>query len=282
VKYPISVIINTYNEENNVQFALSSVCSWCQEIIVVDMYSTDLTRDIAENYGARVFLHENMGFADPARAFALSHATQSWILILDADEIVPKELAKYIINFTKESGNYDGLYIPWHNYLLGKRMLGTGWAPDQDRHLRFFKQGSVKMSAEVHNYTHSIGNAVFYELPISLDLGVIHLSHLGFDQTIDKLDRYTNAEAVKLLKSGKSLSPVKAVVESSKEFINRFILKKGYKDGWIGFYLSIIMSFYKIATYSKAKHLQVYGDINSMRDRYRDIATTVIEEYKEV
>ena len=70
----ISVVINTLNEEHNLPYCLRSVVSWAADIVVVDMQSSDGTRGIAERYGARVYLHEPLGFADPARAFAVSKA----------------------------------------------------------------------------------------------------------------------------------------------------------------------------------------------------------------
>src|SRR5450759_1251360 len=90
----ISAVINTLNEERNLPFALRSVQDWVDEIVVVDMHSEDATRDIAKQYGARVFLHERLGYADPARAFALEQAVGDWILLIDADELIPAPLSE--------------------------------------------------------------------------------------------------------------------------------------------------------------------------------------------
>jgi glycosyltransferase involved in cell wall biosynthesis len=83
----ISAVFNTFNEEKRLRFALRSVKPWVDEIVVVDMHSSDATRTIAENFGAKVFLHEPLGYADPARAFAVAQATGDWILMLDADRL---------------------------------------------------------------------------------------------------------------------------------------------------------------------------------------------------
>jgi glycosyltransferase involved in cell wall biosynthesis len=84
------VVINTLNEERRLPYALRSVQDWVDEIVVVDMHSDDKTVEIAEAFGARIFTHERVGYADPARAFAFARATGDWILILDADELVPR------------------------------------------------------------------------------------------------------------------------------------------------------------------------------------------------
>ena len=86
----ISVVINTLNEERRLPYALRSVQDWVDEIVVVDTHSDDKTVEIAEEFGARIFTHERVGYADPARAFAFARATGDWILILDADELVPR------------------------------------------------------------------------------------------------------------------------------------------------------------------------------------------------
>src|SRR3989344_399647 len=85
----ISVVINTLNEEKNLPRALSSVKNFADEVVVVDMKSKDNTQVLARNYGAKVYEHEQSGYVEPARNFAISKATSDWIFILDADEEVP-------------------------------------------------------------------------------------------------------------------------------------------------------------------------------------------------
>lgn len=123
-KPTISAAINTYNEERDLPFALRSISSWVDEIIVVDMHSTDRTREIAKEFGAKVFLHENVGFADPARAFALSKCKGEWILILDADEMIPKPLSDWLLN-AAENNRGDVFRISRENYFFGEIMRHT-------------------------------------------------------------------------------------------------------------------------------------------------------------
>src|SRR5688572_12024024 len=88
----ISVVINTFNEEKNIERAIKSV-AWADEILVCDMHSDDNTAIIARKLGATVFLHKRVGFVEPARNFAISKASNDWILILDADEEIPGSLS---------------------------------------------------------------------------------------------------------------------------------------------------------------------------------------------
>ena len=87
----ISVSINTFNEERNIKNCLESV-KWADEIVIVDMYSTDKTVKIAKEYTDKIFYFENLGYADPAREFARNKTTNEWILDIDADEVDSKKI----------------------------------------------------------------------------------------------------------------------------------------------------------------------------------------------
>src|ERR1700692_4417067 len=90
----ISVVINTLNEERDLPYALRSVQPWADEIVVVDMYSSDRTVEVAKQFGARVVLDKGPGFNMPPRESAIQQATKPWIFVLDADELVPYSLSK--------------------------------------------------------------------------------------------------------------------------------------------------------------------------------------------
>src|SRR3989339_2085316 len=142
----ISVVIHTYNSEKYLEKCLESVKT-CEEIVICDMHSTDRTIEIAQKYGAKIVYHENVGFADPARNFALSHATQDWILVLDSDEMVTPELLAYLREYqTNYQTNYKVVYIPRKNILLGKVLWS--WYPNSI--MRFFKNGVVTFDEKVH------------------------------------------------------------------------------------------------------------------------------------
>ena len=97
---PISVVINTLNEAQSLSYALSSVRQWADEIIVVDMYSTDRTVEIARQFGAKVFLHTGPGFNYAPREYAVGQASSPWVFVLDADEMVPVSLSRTLRRIT--------------------------------------------------------------------------------------------------------------------------------------------------------------------------------------
>ena len=99
-KLPVSVLIHTLNEERNIRNCLETVI-WAEEIIVVDMYSDDKTVEIAREYTDKIFYFERVGYVEPARKFALERATKPWILVVDADELVPRKLYEKLKEVTE-------------------------------------------------------------------------------------------------------------------------------------------------------------------------------------
>ena len=91
-KIKISAVVNTRNEEKNLDACLKSL-NFVDEIVVVDMESEDKTKQIAKKYTNKVFNYDNVGYVEPARNFAINKAKGDWILIVDADERVPRSLA---------------------------------------------------------------------------------------------------------------------------------------------------------------------------------------------
>ena len=143
----ISVVVNTWNEEENIRRCLSSV-KWADEIVVVDMHSTDKTVEIARKFGAKVFFHQYTGYVEPARNFALRCAQGKYILVLDADETTPATLARKLKKIAKEN-KFDFVRIPRKNIIFGKWIKHSRWWPDYN--IRFFKKGKVTWSDKIHS-----------------------------------------------------------------------------------------------------------------------------------
>lgn len=245
----ISALINTLNEEKNIENCLKSLISWVDEIIIVDMYSDDKTIEIAKKYTDKIFFFERMGYADPARAFALDKASNEWIIVLDADEIIPKNLSEYLISFAKKN-EYDATWIPRRNFMFGREIKYTGWGALQDKQMRFFKKHVMNYGSEVHNFVNVDPNAKVYSID-SVDFSIIHFNYTDITHFIGKLDRYTTIEAKQLYNSGYKTTKVQMLLVFYKEFLSRYFKSKGFKDGIYGLYLSFLMGLYKITTLIK-------------------------------
>src|SRR3990167_384330 len=142
----ISAVVHTYNEGKNIERCLSSL-NWADEIVVIDMGSTDNTCKIAKDFKAKLFSHPYTGFVEPARNFGLSQAKGDWILVVDADEEIPKSLVYY---FTHElqRPRFDFYRIARKNIIFNKWVKHSGWWPDYQ--VRFFRKGMVAWTEKIH------------------------------------------------------------------------------------------------------------------------------------
>jgi len=275
----ISVVINTLNEEIYLPYLLRSVRSWASEIIVIDMYSEDKTVEIAESFGATVYMHENVGFVEPAREFAISKASGDWILMIDADEIVPYPLSRLLIDIA-ESGEFDLVSIPRFNYLCGGPLMTAKWGPTQDTSIRFFKRGMLSTSSQIHAGIHPVEGSSIHNIPYRRGYATIHFNYLNFTDFISRLNNYTTIQAEQFLQSEKKSGYLVAIYSASREFAVRFFKFKGYRDSWRGFYLSLCMAFYRLITHAKVKEIEDAGNRESILNNYLEIAEGVVVEYE--
>ncbi|MFT8929774.1 MAG: glycosyltransferase family 2 protein [Sporolactobacillus sp.] len=278
MKAKVSVIINTLNEESNIKNCLESV-KWADDIVIVDMHSDDNTVKIARQYTDRIFFYKRMGFSEPARKFALEQVKYEWVFVIDADEFLPHELKNYLINVTQDD-KYDALLIPRKNFFFGSEMRGTGWAPSQDKQLRFFKKKYMSYSSEIHHFVHLNPKARLLNIR-SENLFIIHFNYISVEQFLNKLNRYTTIEAEQT--TDRKLTMSKIVKTVFEEFFNRYIRHNAYKDGVTGLSLVVLMVAYRVSTLLKA-HIISKLDSNdidaTVKQKYNDIVAQELERYK--
>lgn len=254
----ISVVIHTLNEEHHLPAALRSVAPWADEIVVVDMHSDDGTVAIAASFGARVLSHARAGFVEPARAFGIAHATHPWVLILDADELIPAPLAAALREIAREDRG-DVVAIHRLNYLHGRPLRRAGWQPELDRHFRFFKQGSLRASDMIHAPLVPAAGARILILPYEPGRAIVHFNFLDFADLLEKVNRYTTVEATQAHERGERSTPWDAL-RALRPFWWRYVRTRGYRDGWRGWYLALFMAFYAVAKYAKLRERERIGD----------------------
>ncbi len=247
----LSVLIHTYNEEKNIVNCIRNVKDFCDEIVVIDNYSNDKTRLLASREGANIFLHRYSGHVEPSRNFGVKKVIGEWILVLDADERVSKVLKDKLKKFTNNN-KIDIVLIPRKNIIFNKWIKHTGWWPDHQ--MRFFRKGAISWSGDIDVVTAHSNRKYF--LPAREEYSLVHYNYKNLTEFIDRLNKYTSFYADRLIKEKSKISLDTPISESIKEFINRFIISKGYKDGYLGFVLSILMSFYFFIAFVKAIDLQ--------------------------
>lgn len=252
----ISIVVNTWNEANNLQRCLESV-KGLGEIIVVDMHSSDNSREIARQYTEHVFLHQYINYVEPARNFAISKATHEWVLVLDPDEEVPPTLThklSLIANqqTSKPANQPTHYFIPRKNMIFGQWVKHSGWWPDNQ--LRFFKKNAVQWQNEIHSVPLTTGEG--HTFPAEQQYALIHHHYTSVSQWIQRMDRYTTVQATELNKKGYTYQFADNLTKPFSEFLRRFFAWEGYKDGVIGLNLAILQSLSELIVYLKLREIQ--------------------------
>lgn len=241
----ISAIVNTRNEDKTLAECLKSL-SFADEIIVVDMESTDNSRDIAYKFTHNVYLHKPMEYVEPARNFALAKATGDWLLIVDPDESIPKSLAAKLVEIA-DGNQADFVRIPRQNMIFGEWIKHSRWWPDYN--IRFFKKGHVEWQNAIHSIPITFGNGLTLEA--TQGNSIYHRHYSSIDQYIKRSMRYSQAQAKELEAEGYKFNFTDALTKPFGEFLSRFFAGEGYKDGFHGLMLALLQSFSVLLVYLK-------------------------------
>ncbi len=244
-KTKISAIVNTRNEADNVFDCLKSL-SFCDEIVVVDMESEDNTKEIAKQFTDHIFDHRKTGYVEPARNFAIKKAVGDWLLIVDADERIPKTLAVKLIEIAN-NGEVDFVRIPRKNLVFGQWLQHSRWWPDYN--IRFFKRGTVEWQDEIHSVPITYGNGI--NLDAESSLAIEHHHYRSIDEYFIRALRYSNQQAKELIESGYKFEPADIIKKPMGEFLSRFFAGEGYKDGLHGLIVAMLQFFSILLVYLK-------------------------------
>ena len=240
----ISAVINTFNEERNIVRAINSV-KWADEILVCDMHSDDQTAELAKKSGARVISYKRLDYVEPARNFAISKASNEWILVLDPDEEIPESLKTRLIQISYRMGQIDYVRIPRKNIIFGKWIKASMWWPDFN--IRFFRKGQVKWSEQIHRPPQVSGQGL--DLSAEEDLAILHHNYQTVSQFIDRLNRYTKVQAEELKGRGYKFIWRDLIDKPLNEFLSRFFAGRGYQDGLHGLVLGLLQAFSFLVVY---------------------------------
>ncbi|MCQ2194138.1 MAG: glycosyltransferase family 2 protein [Paludibacteraceae bacterium] len=240
----ISVVINTYNAERYLEKVLQSVSGF-DEIVVCDMESTDGTVEIAKRYDCKIITFEkgNHKSAEPARTYAIQSATNDWVLVVDADELVTPALRDYLYEQIKKPDCPSGLYIPRKNYMLGQWMKCL--YPDQQ--LRFFKRAGTVWPPYVHTFPKVEGKVAKISKERH-DLAFIHLPH-DLSGVFRRLNSYSDNEVDK--RKGTHVGYVQLLLHPAFQFFKFYILKGGIFQGKLGVIQAQRVAFYKYMVMAK-------------------------------
>lgn len=242
----ISIVINTYNAAAQLRETLESVREF-DEIVVCDMESTDQTRDIASEYGAKIVIFKRNGYniCEVARDFAIHSASNKWVLVVDADERVPARLKEYLYEYIGRSEPAAALSVPFASMFMGKF---TRTKPE--RHVRFFRQDKAYWPPVIHSRVKVDGKTE--DIPARRELSIEHFDDPTLSQRITKLNRYTDNETEKRL--NRQYSTLSILIRPWLFFLKMLILKGSIRDGKRGIIRAYMEMMYQVAMLGK--HLE--------------------------
>ncbi|MDF2529340.1 MAG: glycosyl transferase family 2 [Gammaproteobacteria bacterium] len=221
----LSVALISFNEEANIGRTLESIKDIADEIIVVDSYSTDKTREIAESYGAKVVTHTWAGFTEQKNVL-FSHCSKDFILNLDCDEVVTPELAQEIKSMLQQP-KFAGYRIPMRTFYMGK-LLKYAWFAEKFR-LVSRAANPRWHGGEIHEKLHVDGEIG------RLKHGLVHYSYQDIQDHFTRTVKYARLGAMKKFKSGKKFHYYSLLLNPSFAFIKSYFLQRGLLDGLPGF-----------------------------------------------
>ena len=240
----ITAIVLTHNEAHHIRDCVDTL-RFADRVLVFDSFSTDATIDIARDCGADVIQHHFDNFAAQRNA-ALNEVkdTTEWVLFVDADERISAALATEI-HEKLEVPNIVGWRLPRHNYIFGVLTKCAGWFPDYQTRLLRCGRARFDETRKVHEVVQLDGAAGSMANPI------IHYNYRDLPHFLEKQERYLRYDVEILFEQGDKPRPHHVVSLPLRHFYWRFVTLEGFRDGWHGFKLSILMSWYEFRKYRR-------------------------------
>lgn len=237
----LSVVILTLDESRNIRDCLDSVRMFADDLLVFDSGSGDGTAESARTGGARV-VERQFDTYPKQRNAALDAALYDWVFFIDADERanekVGEEIRRAIVQSEAGPNGAVLFWIPRRNFIFGKWIKHTGWSPDYQPRLLFKPSARFDPERPVHELVLAKGPEDFLKEPL------IHYNYESFKQFRAKQESYSRYEADALYRQGLRPRPRSWMGAPLREFYRRFITLQGYKDGFHGLVLSLLMGFY--------------------------------------
>lgn len=247
----IAAVIITHNEAANIGRCLESLQKLVTEILVVDSNSTDDTVSICEKQGVPVISRSWEGYAK-TKNFANSKVDADWILSIDADEVLSKELFQSIKNLKLERGKVYSL--DRINNFCGQWIKHSGWYPDWKVRL-FHKEDCYWLG----NFVHEKLKFVSVTSVQKLEGKLYHYSYNTDEEHQQRIQRYAKLSAEEMHQKGKSPNLLKTILSAAARFFRTIVLKVGFldgKNGWIIAFRNVKMVWLKYKELRRLKQNQ--------------------------
>jgi glycosyltransferase involved in cell wall biosynthesis len=247
--FTISAIVVCFNEEQNIGACLESL-RWCDEIVVVDSFSTDGTVEICRQYTDRLIQRPWAGYRDQ-KAFAHSQATKEWVILVDSDERVTPQLRAEIEQaLARDGAGYAGYAVPRLVYFFKRWWRRGGWYPDYD--VRLFRRDRATWGgADPHEKIIVAGKVRRLTHPLE------HFSYRNIEDHMQRINRFTTISGGELRKENQRFRLSDALLRPAFRFFRFYILKRGFLEGFAGFYVAVTAAVYVFLKYAKLWEIEL-------------------------
>ena len=243
---PLTLVVITRDAGAQLEECLASA-AFAAETIVVDSGSRDDTVEIARRLGARVVSHEWLGFG-PQKNFAVKQAAHDWVLCLDADERVSRELERSLRAAMIEP-RHSAYAMARRNRFLGRWLAHGEGYPDWS--VRVFDRRRARWSEDaVHEHVLTEGSIA------RLDGDLLHASGESLEAYLAKQNRYTTLQAEAMHARGERFSLLRLLLSPPFRFLRFYVLRGGFLDGTAGLVHIAIGCFNSFCKYAKLRALE--------------------------
>jgi glycosyltransferase involved in cell wall biosynthesis len=256
----VSVVVVCFNEEENIGSCLESV-KWCDEIIVVDSFSTDKTLEICSRYTDRIIQRRWKGYVDQV-SFAISQATRDWVLLLDADERVSAELRREIEEaLGRVEAGVTAFSMPRLVNYLGRWWWRGGWYPGYKT--RLFRRGMASCGGLDPHPRILVRGAV-----PRLRNPLYHFSYRDIADHINRVNHFTTIASGELQRTARSSRWGDVLFRPTARFLCFYIWKRGFLEGFPGLFVAVTAAYYVFLKYAKLREAEMKEHLSNKTTGY--------------
>ena len=254
-----SAVIISLNEERNIGRCIESLLPVADEIIVLDAYSTDRTRDICQAAEVTFIQQEWLGYS-ASKNYANSLATGDFIISIDADEALSPELSQSILDIKANAQNNMAYSMNRLNNYFGKWIKHGDWYPD--RKVRIFRKGEGRWEGSIHERMSFQSNTRVIHLRGDL----LHYATPTITEYVKKSWRYAHLVARSDFEQRKIKTWLyHGAVKPVSLFIRSYIIKLGFLDGYEGLMLAGVAAWERHVRYVAFRQLKRKRNSSSPR-----------------
>lgn len=250
--FRITCLIPCRNECMNIRPCIESIREFADEILVADSGSTDGTIEIARDVGGRKcrVIEREYRWSGDFKNWAIPQAAHDWVLLIDADERIPADLAEEVMDTIRNPRAMDGYWIFRRNFHMGQRLRFGGLQTDSC--LRLFRRDLAQYMGDTDHAEIQIATGRISRLRAKMN----HYSFWNHNQWLAKMQRYSELQACCWNDNGRTAGVVDLLMRFPLRFLRHYVYQLGFLDGKIGIQYAIHQAYYSFMKQARLWELQ--------------------------